>query len=365
MIALTVAIVDPVRRRAAVGISGSLVIVALGLTVVFQDAGPMAFPWWHVALALIGVTGVYVFCPDRAVRIGACFFGLAVLGFALVPTAVGTNMMRLVWLSAAPAVVATGHLKLRHASLRRAGIAVLGVGALVWPTVDLSLERAKSTSPAASPAYYQSLVDQVRQRTASAGPDAQGQRLEIVDPASHWSAAYVAPTLPIARGWDRQVDRSANPLFYDGSLSSDNYRAWLHELAVRWVALPNAGSLDYAAKSEANLVRSGLPYLKQVWADQSWQLFRVVDDQPLLRGAQIVEIDASELTFYAPQAGPVHLQIRWSPMLALTGESSNFGCVRERGEWTSIDVAKPGTYTLASKLALPTGADRTDCDPQG
>jgi hypothetical protein len=357
LITVTVAIVDPVRRRSAIAISSSLIIVALGLTVVFQNSGPMAFPWWHVALALVAVGGVYAVCPDRGVRIGALFFGLAVVGFALVPTAVGTNMMRLVWLTAAPAVVATGHV-----ALRRVGVAVLGVGALVWPSVDLSLELAKASSPAASPAYYQSLVDQVRKRTASAGPDAQGQRLEIVDPASHWSAAYVAPSVPIARGWDRQADRSANPLFYDGSLTADTYRAWLHDLAVRWVALPSEGSLDYAAKAEADLVRSGPPYLKQVWANDSWRLFRVVDDAPLVRGARIVEIDASELTFYAPQAGPVHLQIRWSPMLALTGTTADAGCVRERGEWTSVDVAAAGTYTLASKLALPTGADRTDCD---
>jgi len=329
---------------------------------VFKNSGPMAFPWWHVTLALVAVAGVYTFCPDRAVRVGAGLFGLAVVAFALVPTAVGTNMMRLVWLTAAPAVVATGHVALKNVTLRRAGIAVLGVGALVWPSVDLSLELAKASSPAASPAYYQSLVDQVQQRTATAGPDAAGQRLEIVDPASHWSAAYVAPTVPIARGWDRQADRSANPLFYDGTLTGDSYRAWLHDLAVRWVALPSEGSLDYAAKAEADLVRSGLPYLKQVWSDPSWQLFRVVDDAPLVRGARIVEIDASELTFYAPQAGPVHLQIRWSPMLALTGSTADAGCVRERGEWTSIDVARAGTYTLASKLALPTGADRTDCD---
>ena len=108
--------------------------------------------------------------------------------------------------------------------------------------------------------------------------------------------------MPIARGWDRQADRSANPLFYDGTLTADSYRAWLHALAVRWVALPSEASLDFAAKAEADLVRSNLPYLKQVWADDRWQLFRVIDDEPLVRGAQIVEIDASELTFYAPHA---------------------------------------------------------------
>lgn len=91
-------------------------------------------------------------------------------------------------------------------------------------------------------------------------------------------------------------------------------------------------------------------------------MFQVVGDTPLVRGAQVIDIDASEVTFFAPQAGPVHLQIRWSPMLTLTGATGEVaGCVRERGEWTTVELDAPGTYTLASKLALPTGADRAEC----
>lgn len=362
LILVTVAIVDPSRRRAAIGGSVALLAVAGVLAVVFAGGGPMAFPLWHVALALLAVTGVLLCCPDRSIRIGALVFGAAVLAFAIVPTAVGTNMMRLVWLTAAPAVVATGAVH-----LRRGGVALLSASALLWPGVDLSLEMAKASSPAASPAYYEPLVERVQQLTAAAGPEAAGQRIEIIDPASHWSAAYVAPSVPIARGWDRQADRSANPLFYDGSLNAASYRTWLRDLAVRWVALPTEGSLDYAAKAEADLVRSGLPYLKPVWANESWQLFQVVDDTPLVRGAQVVATDASEITFFASQAGLVHLQIRWSPVLTLTSASSTdddgaAGCVRERGEWTSVEVPAAGTYTLSSKLPLPTGAEGPDCD---
>ncbi|GAA0603287.1 MFS transporter [Sporichthya brevicatena] len=362
LIAVTVAIVDTSRRRAAVGVSAALVGVALTLALVFRNSGPMAFPWWHVAMALCAIAGVLVACQDRAVRVGALLFGLAVVAFAVVPTAVGTNMMRLVWLTAGPVVVATGTIAVGRVALRRTGVALLTVGALLWPTVDLSLELAKASSPAASPAYYAPLVEELGRQARAAGPAALGQRLEIIDPASHWSAAYVAPTVPIARGWDRQADRAANPLFYDGTLTADSYRTWLHELAVRWVALPSEGSLDYAAQAEADLVRSGLPYLTPVWSNASWQLFQVTDAAPLVRGAQLVELDASEITFVAPQAGPVHLQIRWSPLLALTGAGGETGCVRERGPWTSVDVTSPGTYTLVSKLALPTGDDRTDCN---
>ncbi len=365
LIALIVAIVDVSRRRSALWISGVLITVAGVLTVVFVNSGTMSFPWWHVLLALIATATVAVVCPSREMRVGAAVFAGAIVAFAVVPTAVGTNMMRLVWLTAGPAAVATAVLPaVPKLNLRRAGIAVLGAGALSWPIADLSMQLAQAASPQASRTYYASLVDELQRRVAADGPAALGQRVEIVDPASHWSAAYVAPTVPIARGWDRQADRAANPFFYDGTLSATNYRLFLSELAVRWVALPTEGSLDYAAKAEADLIRSGLPYLTPIWSDESWQLFQVEDNRPLLRGATLLEIDASNITFRATEAGPVQLQIRWSPMLTLipAGGDEAVGCVIERGEWTTILVPEPGTYTLISRLGLPTADRDPICD---
>lgn len=365
LVALTVAIVDGSRRRVALVISTVLVGVTGVLAVVFVNSGTMSFPWWHVLLALVAAGTVAGVCPTREVRVGAAVFAVAIVAFAVVPTAVGTNMMRLVWLTAGPAVVATAVLPaLPKLRLRRAGIALLGAGALSWPVADLSLQLAQAASPQASRGYYASLVEQLQQRASADGAAALGQRVEIVDPASHWSAAYVAPTVPIARGWDRQADRAANPFFYDGTLNATSYRLFLSELAVRWVALPTEGSLDYAAKAEADLIRAGLPYLTQIWADESWQLFQVEDNRPLLRGATLLDIAASDITFHAAQAGPVQLQIRWSPLLTLTrtGAGEAVGCVIERGEWTTLVVPEPGTYTLVSRLALPTADRGPTCD---
>lgn len=358
LIAVTVAIVDPARRRAAAALGAALLGTVGGLAVVFAESGTMSFPLWHVALALIGVGGVAAVCPLRVIRVGALVFGAAVLLFALVPTAVGTNMTRLVWLTAAPILAASA-----APVLRRVSVTVFATGALLWPSVDLGVQLARAASPQASPNYYASLVDELGRQLAAAGPAALGQRVEVVDPATHWSAAYVAPTVPIARGWDRQADRAANPLFYEGDLTAAGYQAWLQELAVRWVALPVEGSLDYAAKAEADLIRSGLPYLQPVWSDASWQLYRVTEDRPLLDGARILDLDASEITFAVGQAGSVHAQIRWSPLLALTaadGEAA--GCVRERGEWTTVELDEPGTYTLVSRLGLPGAAAGPGCD---
>ena len=245
--------------------------------------------------------------------------------------------------------------------LRRSGIVFLVAWAIAWPITDLSVQVAKAGGPQAQQEYYAPLVGALQRAATVAGPGALGQRVEIVDPVSHWSAAYVAPTVPIARGWDRQADRAANPMFYDGSLTAMSYQAWLSELAVRWVAMPTRTSVDYAARAEADLIRSGLPYLQSIWRDPNWELFSVSDSQPLVRGASVVELEPGAVTFAAPTAGSVDLQVRYSPQLALRGADGRAtGCVEARGEWTSVEIDKPGTYTLISQLAFLPKKDH-DC----
>ncbi|HZE66892.1 MAG TPA: hypothetical protein VE081_09695 [Sporichthyaceae bacterium] len=363
LIAVTVAIVDTTRRRAAVGMSAVLLTVAGAVALAFHEGtGTMDFPWWHVLVALIAIATVAALCPERAIRVGAAVFALATIGAAVLPTAVGTNMMRLIWLGAGPVVLATVRLPRVHRRVwRRALGTCLAALAMVWPVTDLGVQLARAAGPQAGREYYASLLDELALRSRLAGPQALGQRAEIVDPSTHWSAAYVAPTVPIARGWDRQADRGANPFFYDGTLNRSNYRTFLDDLAVRWVALPTQASLDFAAKAEADLVRSDLPYLQSVWRDARWEVFEVRGAKPLVRGAMLQDLGPDEITFSTARAGTVALQIRWSPLFALDREGSEgkAGCVQARGPWTSVRVDGPGTYTLASRLHLP--ADNGNC----
>ena len=74
----------------------------------------------------------------------------------------------------------------------------------------------------------------------------------------------VAPEFPLARGWERQLDTKDNALFYDGRLTPAPYDAWLHRLAVRYVAVADA-ELDYSAKQEVALIDRGLPFLRLVY----------------------------------------------------------------------------------------------------
>jgi hypothetical protein len=357
LIAVTVGIVNAARRRAAIGVCLALLAVVGAMELLFRD-GTMAFPWWHVVLALVALALLALLSPERSVRAGVAVFTAATVAAALVPSAVGTNMMRLIWLCVAPAFVATAQFpRIHRRTVRRALGVCLAAAALTWPVTDLGIQLARAAGPQAGRAYYASLLDELNARALVAGPAAVGQRAEIVDPATHWSAAYVAPTVPIARGWDRQADRAANPFFYDGTLNRTNYRGFLDDLAVRWVALPMQASLDFAAKAEADLIRSGVSYLQPVWRDARWELFEVSNPRPLIHGATLQNLAPDAITFHADHAGEVALQIRWSPLFDLDSTDGQ-GCVRARGRWTLVHVAAPGTYTLASRLHLPAGADR-------
>ncbi len=61
-----------------------------------------------------------------------------------------------------------------------------------------------------------------RSRTTSRSSTYPGQpaaggpigRVEIPSTYRHWEAAYAAPKVLLARGWERQLDIAYNPIFY-------------------------------------------------------------------------------------------------------------------------------------------------------
>ena len=99
-------------------------------------------------------------------------------------------------------------------------------------------------------------------------------RVEAVPQYGHWESQELAAAVPLARGWERQVDIERNPLFYSGTLTPAAYYGWLRYNAVRYVAI-SAASPDFAAVAEAAMVSEGQPWLVPVWHNGFWQLFRV------------------------------------------------------------------------------------------
>lgn len=346
--ALAVAIGEAERRRTAIWVAAFLIGAGVTQMVIFPGAGQMPYPWWHMVVSLVTIGAVGLACTNRTVRIGCAIAAAATIFFYLVPSPVGTNMVRLTWLVAAPTAAAA-------ARFRGKFLVAFVLALAVWPAIDLGIQLDKATSPASSSAFFTPMVSAWRAQAAAAGTTAAGERVELVDPASHWGAAYVAPIVPIARGWDRPTDRADNALFYDGTLTSTSYSDWLHQSSVGWVALPIGVGLDYASKAEADIVRSHPSYLQPVWHNASWQLYRVVGAQPIVRGASIVSVNDRQVTFTSDQAGEVDVSLRWSPYLALTTGGQNVdACVANQDSWTRVDVPAAGTYTLGAHLGLNT-----------
>ena len=65
-------------------------------------------------------------------------------------------------------------------------------------------------------------------------------RVEIPSTYRHWEAAYAAPQVLLARGWERQLDIVYDPIFYSKPLTEQSYHAWLTSNGVAFVALPDA-----------------------------------------------------------------------------------------------------------------------------
>jgi hypothetical protein len=214
-----------------------------------------------------------------------------------------------------------------------------------------------SNDPAVHAAYFEPLLSflQVHQ-----GPDAVPARVEIPFTRDHWEAAYVAPYVPLARGWERQLDTRVDTLFYQRPLTAERYHRWLRALGVKWVALPDA-ELDYSSQQEARLVRGGLPYLKPVWSSPHWRVYRVTDAQPLASGAaKLVRQTATSETLYASHTGKALLHVRYTPYWQI---SQGLGCVSASpGGWTELQIFQPGTIKLTTSWALDrVGSDDPRC----
>ena len=76
------------------------------------------------------------------------------------------------------------------------------------------------------------------------------------------------------------------------ALNAASYRAWLDELAVAYVAVPDT-RLDFASVDEAKLIASGLPYLHEVWTTPTGSSTEVNDSAPLARNAQVISVTAT------------------------------------------------------------------------
>ena len=310
------------------------------------------FPFRVSALGWsLGVAVVVAFVSRaQVVRIGATFYGLACVATFVVPNPLGANLTRLGMFVAAPLVVLT-------ARRLRSPVVVFALPAIVWwqwsPAID-GLTRA-GLDASAMAEYHQPLTAAVRSFGELNG------RIEVVPTQRHWETVYVATELPLARGWERQLDMGRNAALYDEGLDADTYHRWLLDNAVQFVALADV-AVDPAARLEAELVRDGLPFLEPVWHDEHWQLWRVIDPEPIASGsAHLVRLDPTTVVLDIATDEPVLVRVRYTSHFSLDLP----GCVLPAPDgWTVVDLEQPGVVTISAVLArsLPVIGPLDGCD---
>lgn len=363
IVAAAVLLTDRSRRREALFTGGATAVSLGALALMFHNPGVMGSPPGQMFLALVGLGLVVVACREPTIRVGAAIVAIGLVACMVVPNSVGLNLTRMVWLLAAPLIVGYGHRP------DRLVVALTGL-ALVFPAVDVTWQLAEADSPSAQESYYQPLLAQLHERMFTG--ETVGQRVEVVEPQTKGAARYVGESIPLARGWERQADVADNPIFYkDGALTADSYQQWLGQLAVAYVAVPHT-KLDFASVDEAALIRTGLPYLAEVWHNQDWALYRVLGSQPLARNAQVISVHGNQVRLQVPHAGQVPLQIRWSDHLAVLDGTQPVslgirarGCLSQNGQWTTLHVRAPGSYVLTSDFdVLPDRQQRGGVCPE-
>jgi hypothetical protein len=183
-----------------------------------------------------------------------------------------------------------------------------------------------------------------------------GERVEVAFTKNHWEVARLATAVPLARGWERQLDQKVNPLFYDDRrFTTERYQAWLSENAVRWVALP-AAPLDYSARAEARLLERQPGFLRLAYRSPQWRIWEVRDASPPATGDGRV-VAAGPKGFDVLASGRTVVRQRYTRYWRAKG-----ACVRRApGGWTEVDPDAPALVSVRADFSLPLARQRAGC----
>jgi hypothetical protein len=332
------------RRSRAGGPATAVALAALTpvavLAVVFPQPGVEPFPLTTLLPVLGACVGVRALLPrDRPrLRAGISVYAVALILAYVIPSPIGSNIARLGTFAAAPlGVLALGR---RARLLRLALVPLLYIG---WqaPVSDVA---ATAGDPSTSVAYYRPLLAFLAQRWRDEGPF----RVEIPFTASHWEALWVGRRFPLARGWERQLDVAANPLFYRGRLTAAAYHRWLEAEGVRYVAIPDARP-DPSAVGELAVIAAHPPYLHPVFTGAHWRLDAVTPTPVLATGAAAVTgMEPDQVSLRFARVGAALIRVRFSPYWALAGVP---GCVSADGPMTRAVADRTGHARLVIRFS--------------
>jgi hypothetical protein len=287
----------------------------------FPDSGRYPFSWQELApiciFCILGAGLTWNVDSGRVLRWVFVVYLIGAFFVFAVPSAVGENVARLRFVSLPVAVLALSLRRWRPLPLVLPALLL----AVSWNITPLAFSFVSSENDqAAKAAYWQPAISYLHEHLSPS------YRVEAVDTAGHWDAVYLPRAgVPLARGWFRQNDFPQNKILYtDDALGRQAYLAWLHSLGVRYVVLTDA-PLDYSARREAQLLRSGRSGLTVVMHSSHLTIFAVPSPRRLITGpsrARVVALTETRVTVAVGAAGAYRLAIRYSPYW-----SASSGCL--------------------------------------
>jgi len=354
--ALTHSLVARSPRSAVLLGAPALATIAL-LVACFAEGGWEPYPLLSFLATLLAI-GVFVLALPRDVallRMGALLYLAVCVACVAVHTPMGANVERYGVLLAGPLLVcalldpaarAGGHA--RAWARGRAGAAVAVAALLtiglwtVWGPVRETAAVAGNASTAAS--YY----TPVERFVASHGGGAV--RIEVPFTRGHWEAAWLAPHVSLARGWEKQLDERYDGVLLAKGLTAASYYAWLRREAVSYVALPDA-ALDPSSAREGRLIEAGLPYLRLVRRTRDWRIYAVLDATPLAQGpGRLTGVGHDGFALRARMRGDFLVRLHYTRYWAVTRGSA---CVSAGADgWTAVRVREPGVVRVAARFSL-------------
>jgi hypothetical protein len=314
----------------------------------FAFSSYLAIPLWCGG-ALLVTRGLAT--EERQLRRVLVAYVLAATVLWLAPNPVGGNAVRLGALFGGPILAAV--MLAHRPRLPRASALVLSLalaGGLYWQVTASVNQIARSVGdPSTSSSYFAPLANWLREHDGGAA------RVEVPPTANHWESAYLAPGFELARGWLRQLDTTRDDIFYrdDGRLSAGAYRAWLHDNAIRYVALPDA-PLDYSSVAERRLILRNPPYLEPRWSDEHWRIYEVRDPAPLVQplgagAASVRSISHSGFALDVTSPGEFLVRVAFTPYWSI---ARGQGCLVRHGDWTVARASRPGVFRVAADFSL-------------
>jgi hypothetical protein len=325
--------------RVLLTLAGPAAVLVLALALLFGEGGFEPYPLRSfLATAVVVLAFLWALPPRQPLlRIGGSVYLVACLLFLLVHTPMGSNVERYGVLLAGPLLLC---VRPRPTAAVAVALSVTAVW-VMWGPVRETLAVAQGEATSAS---YYAPVERFLERQAAPA------RVEVPLTRSHWEAALLAPTVSLARGWEKQLDERFNRVLLAPGLTASSYEGWLRQEAVAYVALPDA-PLDPSSAQEGRLIDRGLPYLREVFSSRHWRVYRVLAPTPLASGpGRLTALGHDSFALQASAAGAFLVRVHFTRYWTFVHGG---GCVRPApGGWTSVTVRAPGTVLLAARFSL-------------